>query len=92
MIPEKSLHELIEITEWDLIEGANGYYNRVRCAIQELLTIREQKRLLIEDSEKLVQILSDGAMPADALCICDFYNARDAAYEHARLMRQMKDE
>jgi len=41
---------------------------------------------LVEDGERLAKILCEGAKPDDALCVCNFYEARDACYEHAHLI------
>ena len=75
------------------------------CLI-ELQTIREdhktlwrrylkkarQNKTLIDISNKMAELLSDGAMPPpDSLCIVDYFHARDMVYEHAHIMEEINE-
>ena len=47
---------------------------------------------LIENSNKMAQILSDGEGKEDEICCVDYFHARDAVYKHAELKEQIEAE
>jgi len=55
----------------------------------EVEGLRQRIRLLIEDGDRLAQILSDGEGKEDGICCVDYFNARDAVYQHAELIEKL---
>ena len=104
MIPDDVLRELIKELNYEsmctnspIIKQMGSIVNDTLSALDELLTLRaeiarlkDEKRLLIENSERLANILSDGEGKQDKICCVDYYHARVAVYAHAELMPRVK--
>ena len=62
MIPNERLQELLDDADVVCYRGEDGEDIDFECIAQELLTLRQEKQLLIENSERLAQVVEDTFM------------------------------
>ena len=96
MIPDDRLKEIWDELEEAILYGDPTVFNidefrEQQQIIDELLRLRGWRKRLVEDGERMAQILSDGEGKEDEICCVDYFYARDAVYNHAALMKDIEE-
>jgi len=86
-----NLEERYETEVREFARFSESSLEQIKIAHETIDNLRKEKAELIAIADKMATLLSDGKMPPpDALCIVDYYHARDAVYEYSELLQKTK--
>ena len=88
-----ALTELLHLREKQIQDNLDvaHYLSEIGALKGQVDILRGLVKRLVEDGERMAQILSDGEGKEDEICCVDYFYARDAIYNHAALMKDIEE-